>query len=143
MRVLIADDEPMHAFLLEMFLRKWGYEVGTVDNGQDALRILRQESEPCVAILDWKMPRLEGVDVCREVKLTPEKSNVYILLLTAKTQEVDRQQAAEAGVDLYMTKPYEPEELRGKLQEASRMLDSGQYSAPQEGTTPVPRIVLE
>ena len=143
MRVLIADDEPMHTFLLEMFLRKWGYEVATVDNGQEALEILREENNPCVAILDWKMPGLEGADVCRAVKGTPGRTNIFVLLLTAKTQQADRQRAAEAGVDLYMTKPYEPEELRGKLQDAGRLLESRQYSAVQQGATPVPRIVSQ
>ena len=138
MKVLIADDEPMHTFLLEMFLKKWGYEVTSTDNGQEALRLLRGESAPCVAILDWKMPGLEGVEVCRELRKTSEKSNIFILLLTANAQVVDRQQAMEAGVDDYMTKPYDPEELRQKLGDACRVLESkqdGTHQAPQSSKT--------
>jgi two-component system phosphate regulon response regulator PhoB len=126
-KVLIADDEPMHAFLLEMFLKKWGYTVTIADNGESAKNLLVAETAPCVAILDWKMPGLTGVEVCRALKRQPEKSNIFVLLLTAQTQVVDRQRAVEAGVDGYMTKPYEPEELRGQLRSACALLESKSY----------------
>ena len=124
MKVLIADDEPMHTFLLEMFLKKWGYEVTSTDNGLEALRLLRGENASCVAVLDWRMPGLEGVEVCHDLKKSSENSTLFILLLTAKAQVVDRQQAMEAVVDDYMTKPYDPEELRQKLGDACRLLES-------------------
>jgi len=136
-KVLIADDEPVHTFLLEMFLKKWGYEVTSTDNGQEALRLLRGESAPCVAILDWKMPGLEGVEVCRELKKTSKNSNIFILLLTAKAQVVDRQQAMEAGADDYMTKPYDPEELRCKLLKGCQIIKSKQRGTHQSSRSSV------
>ena len=114
MKVLIADDEAAHAFLLELFLKKWGYEVFSTDNGQEALRELEREESPCIAILDWEMPGLSGLDVTKAIRSSDHR-NIYIVMLTAKSQAVDRAMALEAGVHSFMTKPYEPEELRLKV----------------------------
>jgi len=136
-KVLIADDEPMHTFLLEMFLKKWGYEVTSTDNGEEALQILLGESFPDLAILDWMMPKLEGVEVCRRVKNVFGKANIYILLLTAKAQVVDRQKAFGSGADDYMTKPYDPEELRCKLLKGCQIIKSKQRGTHQSSRSSV------
>jgi DNA-binding response OmpR family regulator len=127
MKVLIADDESTHAFLLELFLKKWGYEVFSTDNGQEALRELEREESPCIAILDWEMPGLDGVEVTQTIRRTG-KRNIYILMLTAKTQAVDRAKALQAGVHVFMTKPYEPEELRVHLLAGRKELEGAGYS---------------
>jgi phosphoserine phosphatase RsbU/P len=114
MKVLIADDENQHAFLLELFLKKWGYEVCSVDNGLDALQMLEIESSDCVAILDCDMPGLDGLEVTRRIRRSGHR-NIYVLMLTARTQADDRARAAEAGVDAFLAKPYEPEELRALI----------------------------
>jgi DNA-binding response OmpR family regulator len=130
MRVLIADDEPAHSFVLEMFLKKWGYDVVSVNNGLDALRLLQSQDQPCIAILDWNMPGMEGVDITREIKLRLRKSNIFVLMLTAKAQATDRAAALEAGVDLFMAKPFDPEELRKDLSAACHSLQNGVHFSP-------------
>ena len=122
MRILIADDDHSHTFLLEMFLKKWGYEVTSTDDGGEALQYLRCKNFPCIVILDGHMPGMDGIAVCREVRRFVSDPGTYILMLTANAQARDRQQALAAGVDVYMTKPYEPGELRAQLLEASQRL---------------------
>lgn len=124
LRVLIADDDHCHTFLLEMFLRKWGYEVTRTDDGEKAIQQLRCKNYPCIVVLDRCMPGIEGTEVCREIKRFAPDSGTYVLMLTTNAQLRDRQQALAAGTDAYMTKPYEPEELRTKLSEASQLLQS-------------------
>jgi len=127
MKVFVADDEAVHVFLLELFLKKWGFEVRSTDNGRDALRELESEESPCVAILDWEMPGLEGVEVARTIRKIG-KPNIYILMLTAKSQAADRAKALEAGVHAFMTKPYEPEQLRLSVLAACKELQEAGYS---------------
>lgn len=112
-KILIADDEAFIRLLIEQTLEDLDdvdFELLTVDNGADALQVILTQT-PQLAILDVMMPRMNGFDVCREVKHNAGLSQVYILLLTAKGQEYDRQIGAEAGADLYMTKPFDPDEL--------------------------------
>jgi DNA-binding response OmpR family regulator len=123
MKVFIADDENEHVFLLELFLRKWGYEdVFSTDNGEEALRELHGEDSPCIAILDWDMPGLNGLQVAETIKRTG-KRNLYVLMLTARSQAVDRAKALQAGVHAFITKPYEPRELRATLLTACKELE--------------------
>ena len=124
MQILIADDEPTHLFLLEMFLKKWGYEVRSADNGLEAWEILREENSPALAILDWELPGLSGVEICRRVKAGHRQPEPYIMMLTARAQKMDRHRGQEAGADDYMTKPFDPEELRGQLETACQVLES-------------------
>jgi DNA-binding response OmpR family regulator len=112
-KVLVADDEAFIRLLIEQTLEDLqdvDFELLTADNGADALQVILSQA-PQLAILDVMMPRMNGFDVCREVKKNAGMSQVYIVLLTAKGQEYDRQIGAEAGADLYMTKPFDPDEL--------------------------------
>jgi two-component system chemotaxis response regulator CheY len=114
-KIVIADDEQQHAFLLELFLRKWGYtEIYSLANGGEALAVIEKELVPCLAILDWEMPVMDGLEVTRRLK-NGERRDIYVLLVTAKTQSADRAKAMAAGVDAFMAKPYQPEELRKAL----------------------------
>ena len=133
MRILIADDEPVHLFLLEMFLKKWGYEVIGVDSGSEAWRILDGEDSPRMAILDWEMPGLDGIEICRAVRRSEKRPYTYILLLTARAQKADIQKGLAAGADSYLAKPYDPEELRKRLLAACKQLESTVEIAPFEG----------
>jgi DNA-binding response OmpR family regulator len=127
-KIVIADDEQQHAFLLELFLRKWGYtEVYSLENGGAALTALKDEPASCFAILDWEMPVLDGIEVTRQLKKIG-RHNVYVLMLTAKTQATDRAKAMAAGVDVFMAKPYEPEELRKALRTGSQELEQRGFS---------------
>lgn len=135
-RILIADHEPTHLFLLEMFLKKWGYEVVCVENGREALQVFQGEDRPGIAILDWELPGLDGIEICRAVRRSEALPYIYILLLTARAQKADIQKGLAAGADDYLTKPYDPQELRGRLLAACKQLESTVEVATLNNSTP-------
>lgn len=115
-KILIVDDEPFIRLLLEQVLEELedeGVELITADNGESALEIIRSET-PELVFLDVMMPKMNGFDVCNAVKNELGISGVYIVLLTAKGQEFDKQKGADAGADIYMTKPFNPDEVLEK-----------------------------
>jgi diguanylate cyclase (GGDEF)-like protein len=122
-RVLIADDDPVSRRMLQAFLTKWGYEVLTVGDGIEALRILEKEGAPPLAVLDWIMPGLEGPQVCQRVREQPDRPYTYILLLTARSQKGDLLHGLESGADDFLTKPFDAQELRARLRVGQRILD--------------------
>jgi DNA-binding response OmpR family regulator len=113
-KVLIVDDEPNILILMEQALEKLedDYDVTllTAKNGTEALEIIQQE-KPNLVFLDVMMPKLSGLDVCRIVKNEFKIEDVYIIMLTAKGQEFDKQNGIAVGADLYMTKPFRPREV--------------------------------
>ena len=123
MRILIADDNLIFQSVLRAMLTQWGYEVVVASDGNEAWRILQTEDAPRLAILDWMMPGLDGVEVCRRVRATRPNTNTYILMLTAKMGSEDLAAAVEAGADDYVTKPFKSAELRARLRTACRVLD--------------------
>jgi diguanylate cyclase (GGDEF)-like protein len=124
MKILIAEDDPISCKLLENTLRKWGYEVVVTRNGEDAWRVLQGVDAPKLAILDWMMPGIDGVEVCRRVRQRRESTPyIYILLLTAKNRKEDLIEGLEAGADDYVTKPFDVHELKVRLRAARRILD--------------------
>ncbi len=119
--LLIVDDEPHIRTLLEQSLEELedaGVRLLSAVDGAEALATIRSE-RPDVVFLDVMMPRLNGFDVCAAVKSDPRLSGVTVVLLTAKGQEVDRQRGDEVGADLYLTKPFDPDDL---LATAERLL---------------------
>jgi len=122
MRVLIAEDDPISRRLLQSTLTKWGYEVEIVKNGEEALAVLQGDDPPKLAILDWMMPLVDGVEVCRELRKRKEEPYIYAILLTAKSQKDDLLAGLEAGADDYMVKPFDPHELRVRLRTGKRIL---------------------
>jgi DNA-binding response OmpR family regulator len=123
MRILIADDNVVFQNVLRAMLTQWGYDVVVADDGDEAWRRLQAEDAPRLAILDWMMPSLDGVEVCRRVRATRPITNTYIIILTAKMQSEDLATAVEAGADDYVTKPFKSVELRARLRTARRVLD--------------------
>ena len=121
MKILIADDDAMACRLLEGMLVKWGYEVLVTTDGLAAARVLTSEDPPPVAILDWAMPGMTGVDVCRRVRETPSPSAPYLLLLTARGEQDDIVAALEAGTDDFIIKPFHPPELRARVRVGERI----------------------
>ena len=123
MRILIAEDEPISRHLLEKFLVQWGYEVVAANDGDEAWWTLERDDSPTLAILDWMMPGMDGVQICRELRKRSDRPYVYVLLLTAKTQKQDIIEGLEAGADDYLAKPFDPDELRVRLRAGRRILD--------------------
>ena len=118
-KVLIVDDEPFIRLLLEQTLEELedeGVELITADNGETALEIIRGET-PEIVFLDVMMPKMNGFDVCNAVKNELGIGGVYIVLLTAKGQEFDRQKGIDVGADIYMTKPFNPDEVLDKAKQ--------------------------
>jgi diguanylate cyclase (GGDEF)-like protein len=126
MQILIAEDDPVSRRLLEVTLSKWGYKVIACVDGQAAWEVLQQPDAPQLVILDWMMPRMDGLQVCRNVRdpdKHPLQPYVYIILLTAKSQKTDMVMGLEAGADDYLTKPFDAQELRVRLRAGRRILD--------------------
>jgi len=122
LKILIADDDPVSRRLMQKTLQKSGYEVATAENGAQALEELSMEAGPRLALLDWVMPELDGLEVCRKVRARDGKPYVYITLLTSKLSSDDVVAGLEAGADDYLTKPCNPEELRARLWTGQRVL---------------------
>jgi len=123
MKVLIADDELMSRKLLQKTLERAGYEVTAVENGRLATEQLCPANGPRLALLDWVMPELDGPGVCREVRKRKQQSYVYMVLLTSKESKEDVVAGLESGADDYLTKPFDPEELKARLRTGLRILD--------------------
>jgi two-component system, cell cycle response regulator len=123
MRILIADDELMSRLLLERTMQRAGYEVTAVENGRLAADELCKPEGPKLALLDWIMPELDGPGVCREVRKRKEQSYVYMILLTSKEKKEDVVAGLGSGADDYLTKPFDPEELKARLRTGMRILD--------------------
>jgi len=122
-KVLIAEDDPVSRRLLELFLVKWGYEVTIATSGTEALHLLERMDAPRLAILDWMMPGMEGIQVCQKLRETADRRYVYVLLLTARTQKEDLLEGLKSGADDYLTKPFDAQELRARLHVGQRILD--------------------
>ena len=123
MRILIAEDDPVSCRLLEVTLCKWGYEVIACPDGSMAWETLQKSDAPSLAILDWMMPGMDGLQVCREVRQKATEPYTYLLLLTARSQQTDVIAGLEAGADDYLTKPFDANELRMRLRAGRRILD--------------------
>jgi diguanylate cyclase (GGDEF)-like protein len=123
MKILIADDELMSRKLLQKTLERAGYEVVSVEDGRQAADQLCPADGPRIALLDWVMPGLDGPSVCREVRKRKEQSYVYMVLITSKESKEDVVAGLESGADDYLTKPFDPEELKARLRTGLRILD--------------------
>jgi two-component system cell cycle response regulator len=123
MRILIAEDDPSFRRLLEETLAMWGYNVVVAENGDAALQILQSEDPPRLAMLDWMMPGMEGVEVCRKVREKMKEPYTYIILLTSQQGDEDLVTGMEAGADDYITKPFLHNELRLRLRAGRRIIE--------------------
>jgi two-component system, cell cycle response regulator len=123
MRILIADDDPLSRRLIQKTLERDGYEVTAVENGRLAADLLCTSDGPRIALLDWVMPELNGPDVCLEVRKNKQNSYVYMVLLTSKEAKEDVIAGLKSGADDYLTKPFNPEEMKARLRTGLRILD--------------------
>jgi len=123
MKILIADDDPVSCRLLEKLLSKWGYEAITAHSGTEAWQVLEAEHAPRLVLLDWMMPGMDGLEVCRRVRARTSQPYVYIMLLTANDKVGNLVEGLESGADDYLTKPFHPQELRARLRVGLRLLE--------------------
>ncbi len=121
-KILIADDEPNMRALLNETLEEFedrGVELLTANNGEEAIESIRIE-KPELVILDVMMPGMNGFEVCNNVKNALEMKDVYVLMLTANGQEFNKQKSKNVGADVFMTKPFDPDEI---IKEVSKIID--------------------
>ncbi len=121
-KLLVADDDPLSRRLLEHLLTR-DYEVTVVADGLQAWEALQSSDRPRLLVLDWMMPHLDGPELCRRLRQMPQVEPCYVLLLTAKQAVADIVAGLEAGADDYITKPFEPEELRARVRVGVRVLE--------------------
>lgn len=112
--VLVVEDEGAQREVLQYNLEAEGFEVVVADNGEDAL-LLVQEEQPDLMVLDWMLPRVSGIEVCRQVKADPATRSIPIIMLSARSEESDRVRGLETGADDYVVKPYSVVELMARL----------------------------
>ncbi|MEW6363332.1 MAG: response regulator transcription factor [Acidobacteriota bacterium] len=123
MRVLIADDDPVTRSLLESHLTEWGYDVTGCADAAEAWRILQENDGPRLVLLDWTMPMMDGLAVCREVRDLAKDDYLYVILLTARGEREDIVEGLEAGADDYIIKPFDRHELRARVGIGRRILE--------------------
>jgi PleD family two-component response regulator len=123
MRILIGDDSLTHRVMLEAIVRRWGYEAVLAEDGQQAWELLSAPEAPRLVLLDWEMPGLDGLEVCRRVRARQDQDPPYILLLTARQETADIVAGLDAGANDYISKPFENTELHARLRVGARMLD--------------------
>lgn len=121
MKILIADDDSISRRMLQAALAKWGYEVAVTEDGDQAWNALQDPVPPSLAVLDWLMPRMDGVEICRKVRASPSLRSVYLILLTSRIKKDDLISGLEAGADDYITKPFDPDELRARIRVGVRV----------------------
>ena len=122
-RILIAEDHHVSRHLLERNLQNWGFDVVSAENGAAAAEILDAPGAPAIAILDWMMPQMDGVEVCQRVRKHTDRPYIYLLLLTAKSQKEEIAAGLDAGADDYVIKPFDPDELRARLKVGQRVVE--------------------
>lgn len=114
MDILVVDDDPYIQRSLSFVLRKEKFEVEVASNGEEAL-IKARELRPKIIMLDLMMPKLNGFAACRAIKSSPETKSCYVIILTAKGQEVDKEAGLREGADEFITKPFSPKEIVAKV----------------------------
>jgi diguanylate cyclase (GGDEF)-like protein len=120
--VLVAEDDPIFRTILKRWLETWGYAVTVAEDGEQAWKVLQQEAQPELLILDWVMPGVDGAELCHRIRAQQRTPYQYILLVTAKDNTEDVVAGLDAGADDYLTKPFERNELRARLRVGKRIL---------------------
>ena len=123
MKVLLVEDSYIERRKLGAYLTDWGFEYQAVGSGTEAIKLLEAPNPPDMALLDWLLPGLDGIDVLRRIRKLAQGHYIYTIMLTAKTHKKDRITAMEAGADDYLSKPFDPTELRSRILVAKRILD--------------------
>lgn len=122
MKILVADDSKYYSMLLENSLRQWGYDPVMAKNGAEAWEILQGEDGPRLALLDWIMPVMDGLQVCQKIRSWEKDSYIYVILLTSQSSKENVIAGLESGADDYIIKPFNEEELKYRLKIGERIL---------------------
>jgi phosphoserine phosphatase RsbU/P len=123
MRILIAEDDLTSRKMLEIMLRKWNYETISTSKGDDAFAALKRPDHPSLAILDWMMPEMSGVEICRELRREESQNPAYVILLTALGDKDSIVAGLQSGADDYVTKPFDPQELNARIRVGERVIE--------------------
>src|SRR6266508_4601315 len=115
MKILIAEDDPISRRILEATLTRWGYEVVVTRDGAEAWEVLQQAGAPQLAVLDWMMPGMDGMQVCQHARVSASNESLYVILLTARGDKRDIAAGLDAGANDYVTKPFHSDELRARV----------------------------
>jgi phosphoserine phosphatase RsbU/P len=130
-RALLADDDPITTTALAGALRRLDLDVTVVHDGALAWRTIEGPHPPALAILDWMMPCIDGLELCRKIRQSPARAHMYVLLLTGRDSRADIVAGLEAGADDYLVKPFDVHELRARVHTGLRILDLQQNLAEQ------------
>jgi phosphoserine phosphatase RsbU/P len=122
MKILIAEDDPVSRRFLEVTLAKWGYEVVSTSDGNEAWEAFQREA-PTIAVLDWMMPGIDGAEVCRRARAVETPTPTYVIMLTAKSEKQDVVAGLCAGADDYITKPFDRHELHARIKVGLRIAE--------------------
>ena len=122
MKILIAEDEYTTRLMVQVCLENWDYSIESVENGKTAWDIMSKKNPPQIAVLDWEMPGISGIDLCGKIKRMNRSSPIYVILLTARDSENDISKGFAAGADDYITKPFNDDELRARIRVAERIV---------------------
>ncbi|HEY1379411.1 MAG TPA: response regulator transcription factor, partial [Gemmataceae bacterium] len=123
MKVLIAEDDSVSRLLLDSILREWGYDVVTTSDGLEAWDALTGPAAPRLAILDWQMPGVDGLELCRRLRADRTTASTYVLLLTGKGGTDNVVQGLRSGANDYLTKPFDLDELSARLGVGRRVVE--------------------
>ena len=124
MKIMLVEDSPIERHQVGSYLQEWNLNYVAVDNGTDAWKILQSPDAPSLVLLDWILPGLDGIELCRKIRtLGANGSYIYTVMLTAKDRKQDLLTAMAAGADDYLAKPVDPSELKAQILVAKRILD--------------------
>jgi len=123
LRVLVVDDEPGIRRLIQTSLTGWGYEVVAASRGEEALAILERDDAPSLAVLDWTMPGMDGLELCRRIRALSKPLKPYLIFVTARAGTQDIVTGLTAGADDYIVKPFQRGELRARVRVGERLLE--------------------
>jgi len=114
-RILLAEDHVVSRHLMKQNLTTWGFEVVTAQDGEEAAQILESGAAPTLALIDWMMPKLDGLEVCKRIRIPSDRPYVYLILLTSKSSRDEIAKGFESGADDYVVKPFDHDEFRARL----------------------------
>ncbi len=123
MKIMIVEDDPISRRLLENVMPKWGYDVQFAKDGREAWERIQEHSAPNLIISDWMMPKMDGLELCRKIRLMKRSGYIYFIILTSKGSKEDVVKGLDAGADDFLVKPFDYEELKYRIKIGKRIVD--------------------